>query len=50
MPGLVKSIPKMMREAPIAAVMVRQPTTLRVKNMHGTNKIPQMAGNKRIET
>jgi hypothetical protein len=43
-------IPKMTRPAPRAAVVVRQPAALRVKNIVGIVKIPQIAGNMRMVT
>lgn len=43
-------IPKMTRPAPNAAVMVLQPTVLRVRNMVGMVRIPQMAGSIRMAT
>lgn len=45
-----RDLPKMMRLAPKTAVMVRQPTALRVRNIEGTSRIPQIAGNRRIAT
>jgi len=40
----------MTRPEPKTAVVVRQPAALRVKNMVGMVKTPQMAGNRRIAT
>jgi hypothetical protein len=43
-------IPKMIRAAPRAAVVVQQPAALRVKNIVGIVAMPQTAGNRRIAT
>lgn len=48
--GLGGIAPNIMRPAPKVAVMVRQPTALRVRNMQGASKTPQMAGNIRMAT
>lgn len=48
--SLLSGLPKMMSPAPMTAVMVRHPRALRVRNMKGAKKTPQMAGNMRMAT
>jgi hypothetical protein len=43
-------VPKMTRPAPKAAVVVRQPAALSVRNMVGIVRTPQMAGRRRMVT
>jgi hypothetical protein len=48
--GLSNYLPKMIKQAPITAVVVLHPTAFRVKNIVGTSRMPQIAGSILIAT